>query len=376
MELIKPDYRGGILGVINAWRKELGLSVHHPADPQVSAWLAEHQWNQIVVLLIDGMGSRLLETKLEKDSFLRTHQLKEVTTVYPSTTSAATTSVLSGKSPAENGWIGWHQYFKELDDSLILFMNRSYYGERSYPEYSYTHIPFLNQKDELTRMGKTALELYPAFREGGAHSFDELCGQIATHSQAQDAQFIYAYWDHFDSLMHVKGPSDPACAEELKQIDERCRRLASQLDPRTGLIIIADHGQVDVDNINLREEPELLDCLRFGPTVEPRGTAFFVKDGRLAEFTEKFERKYAGRFLLKPSQTWLDEGLFGPGPIHPRTREFLGDVFAVAIGSSCLGLWENGKPPFKGQHAGLGVEEMMIPVILAARETEDSDALV
>lgn len=79
---------------------------------------------------------------------------------------------------------------------------------------------------------------------------------------------------------------------------------------------------------------------------------------------------------MKPSQIWLDEGLFGPGPIHPRTREFLGDVFAVAIGSSCLGLWENGKPPFKGQHAGLGVEEMMIPVILAGHETEDPDALV
>ena len=110
--------------------------------------------------------------------------------------------------------------------------------------------------------------------------------------------------------------------------------------------------------------------------MEPRGTAFFVKDGRLAEFTEKFERKYGGRFLLKPSQTWLDEGLFGPGPLHPRTREFLGDVFAVAIDSSCLGLWENGKPPFKGQHAGLGAEEMMIPVILAARETENPDALV
>ena len=164
MELIKPDYRKGILSVINAWRQQLGLSVHHPADPQVSAWLADHQWNQIVVLLIDGMGARLLETKLEKDSFLRTHQLKEVTTVYPSTTSAATTSVLSGKSPAENGWIGWHQYFKELDDSLILFMNRSYYGERSYLDYSYTHIPFLNQKEELIRQGKTALELYPAFR--------------------------------------------------------------------------------------------------------------------------------------------------------------------------------------------------------------------
>ena len=84
MELIKPDYRKGILSVINAWRQQLGLSVHHPADPQVSAWLADHQWNQIVVLLIDGMGARLLETKLEKDSFLRTHQLKEVTTVYPS----------------------------------------------------------------------------------------------------------------------------------------------------------------------------------------------------------------------------------------------------------------------------------------------------
>ena len=94
----------------------------------MSAWLAEHQWNQIVVLLIDGMGSRLLETKLEKDSFLRTHQLKEVTTVYPSTTSAATTSVLSGKSPAENGWIGWHQYFCLLYTSQSAAKGQRFYA--------------------------------------------------------------------------------------------------------------------------------------------------------------------------------------------------------------------------------------------------------
>lgn len=371
MNLIQPDYQTGILGVINAWRQRLGLQVHHPADPQLSAWLNDHAWDQIVVLLIDGMGSRLMETMLDEESFLRRHQLKEVTTVYPSTTSAATTSVLSGKSPAENGWIGWHQYFKELNDSLILFMNRSYYGTHSYPDYSYTHIPFLNQKEELHQLGKTALELYPAFREGGAHSFDELCCQIAMHSQAQDAQFIYAYWDHFDSLMHAKGPSDPQCREELKQIDQRCRQLAAQLNPRTGLIILADHGQIDVDNINLKDDPELLDCLRFGPTVEPRGTVFFVKPGQQDSFVRQFEAKYGDRFVLKPSAQWLEEGLFGPGQPHPRTLEFLGDYFAVAIAESCIGLWENGKPPFKGQHAGLCAEEMMIPVIVVSNEDSE-----
>ncbi len=77
----------------------------------MSAWLAEHQWNQIVVLLIDGMGSRLLKPNWKRTVFCGRISSKEVTTVYPSTTSAATTSVLSGKSPAENGWIGWHQYF-------------------------------------------------------------------------------------------------------------------------------------------------------------------------------------------------------------------------------------------------------------------------
>ncbi|MFQ8584229.1 MAG: hypothetical protein ACLSA6_17755 [Holdemania massiliensis] len=54
-----------------------------------------------------------------------------------------------------------------------------------------------------------------------------------------------------------------------------------------------------------------------------------------------------------------------------REPEFLGDYFAVAIAESCIGLWENGKPPFKGQHAGLCAEEMMIPVIVVSNEDSE-----
>ena len=82
------------------------------------------------------------------------------------------------------------------------------------------------------------------------------------------------------------------------------------------------------------DEPEPLDCLCFGPTVEPRGTAFQVKEGRIDEFVSRFKEKYGDRFIIKPSRQWLEEGLFGLGKPHPRTLEFLGDVFAVAIGNA------------------------------------------
>lgn len=363
--LTLPDYAGGLLSVVNAWRSELGLTVHQTPDAGVKQWL--QQFNQIAVLLIDGMGSRIID-RLDEACFLRSHLYKEVTTVYPSTTAAATTSIMTGLPPAQTGWIGWHQYFKELDDSLVLFLNQSYYGTQRYPGYSYAQLPFLNQSVEMERNGSAAAELYPVFRPHGAHDFAELCDQIAARSQAQDVRLIYAYWDQLDTLMHHEGPSSHSCTVMLEMINAECERLASRLDNRTGLIILADHGQLDVRCHNLKEDPELLECLRFLPTAEPRGTAFHVKAGQEAEFAKRFEKKYGQTFLLKKSADWLQLGLFGPGPVHPRTLEFIGDYFAAAVDADCLGYWEADQLPFKGQHAGLRSEEMMIPIILAQKE--------
>ena len=373
MNLRFPDYDHCIVNVMNSVRQYMGISVYHQPDSEVLSWLQRNQFNQVVVLLIDGMGSRLLDHHLPVSAYLNRNRLKEVTTVYPSTTAAVTTCVSSGKTPVENGWVGWHQYFRELDDSLIMFMNRSFYHDHSYPDYSYTHVPFVNQVDEMNGQGIPACECYPAFRKGGARDFKEMCSQIIQHSQQQDVRFIYAYWDAFDTLAHIEGPSSLPCKEELVRINALCEQMEEHLDPQTGVIILADHGQIDVENLDLGNDPELLDCLRFMPTLETRGTAFHVKEDRKEEFEKRFREKYGEWFDLKTSEQWIKEGLFGKGEAHPRVREFLGDYYSVAKDRYCIGLYDPVRKPLKGQHAGMVTEEMMIPIILCQKSKPDTE---
>ena len=368
MNCTAVDYDHCIVNVMNSVREYMGISVHHPGDAEVSCWLHKNQFEQVVVLLIDGMGSRLISAKLPQSSYLRSNMLKEVTTVYPSTTAAVTTCVATGKTPVENGWVGWHQYFSELDDSVIMFMNRSFYHDQSYPGYSYQHVPFVNQVDEMKARGISACELYPAFRPGGAHDFKEMTDQIVQHSHDQDVRFIYAYWDEFDTLAHHEGPSSQQCTGYLNEISDLCEKMADRLDQRTGVLIIADHGQIDVENIDISQDRELLDCLYFMPTLETRGTAYHVKKECHEKFERLFNQKYGQWFILKPSEQWVKEGLFGQGEPHPRVMEFLGDYYSVAIDRYCIGLFDPAKKPLKGQHAGTVTEEMMIPVITCQKK--------
>ena len=61
----------------------------------------------IVLLLFDGMGISVLEKHLAPDSFLRKHLVCPISSVFPPTTTAATTSVLTGRTRIEHGWLGW-----------------------------------------------------------------------------------------------------------------------------------------------------------------------------------------------------------------------------------------------------------------------------
>ena len=49
--------------------------------------------------------------------------MKEITTVFPATTTAATTSIATGLNPVEHGWLGWNMYIEPIDETITLFRN-------------------------------------------------------------------------------------------------------------------------------------------------------------------------------------------------------------------------------------------------------------
>lgn len=105
---VKNNYNECITNLACSIRKYFGLKFKHNTLEYVDKLLSEKNPKNVVVILFDGMGSRILKRNLDKNAFLVKHMAKEITTVFPATTTAATTSMRTGLNPVEHGYLGWY----------------------------------------------------------------------------------------------------------------------------------------------------------------------------------------------------------------------------------------------------------------------------
>lgn len=366
---MRTDYESGLLQVSAAIHNYYGIDTGYCADETVSAWLKDHGFRCLIVLLVDAMGSFILNALLDRDTFLHQYKSKSVMTVFPPTTTAATTSLLTGKSPAENGWIGWNQYFDELDDEVILFLEQSYYGKNQYPGFIRKKLPVTWIMDKLRLRGIHAESVWPSFgKENPCHTFAELCDKTRELSYRQDVRFIYAYWDGFDDLMHMNGTKAPVVHKTLRHIDEEITHMAYNLPEDTGLLVLADHGMTDITTYDISTDKELCATFRHKPALEQRATAFYIREDRFSQFEELFAKRFGTAFTLLRQQEVLHNKVFGPGIMERHVPQFAGDYLAIA--NTPLS-FTYGKKPMKAHHAGGMADEVMIPLILYPQRRKD-----
>lgn len=108
--IVKNNYKECLTNLACSIRKYFDLDYEHNTLDYIDKLLAEKQPKNVVVILFDGMGSRILERTLDKNAFLIKNKVKDITTVFPATTTAATTSIRTGLNPVEHGWLGWNTY--------------------------------------------------------------------------------------------------------------------------------------------------------------------------------------------------------------------------------------------------------------------------
>ena len=82
--------------------------------------------DHLIFVLADGLGLSTLE-RLPAGSFLRRHLAAEITTVFPSTTSSALTTLATGEWPARHAVTGWWTHLPEIDGpvTVLHFTRRS-----------------------------------------------------------------------------------------------------------------------------------------------------------------------------------------------------------------------------------------------------------
>ncbi len=360
-----PTYQNNILNVMNAIRKYEGLKTYMDIDEEIYEWLCKNQFRQIQLVLVDGMGADLIERHAKEGGFLKRFKNREVETVYPPTTVAATTAIQCGLTPLETGWLGWQQYFSEIDHYLIPFLNRDYYtGEMiEIPDYAYKTIPTVTIQTELLSKGVKATEVYPAFRPDGCKSFEEMCNRLVELSKDEELRYLYAYWDKFDSLMHSIGVDDPRTVEAMQDIDHQLERLEAGLAKDVAVIVIADHSQIDTKICYINDHPELCEMFELKPSIEPRTISFKIKEEYHDEFKKMFNEFYGDSFVLYTCEEALNKNLFGPYRENAAGLRFIGDFIACATSDVALFYSDERNVDMVGNHAGMTEAEMMIPLI-------------
>ena len=121
--IVKNDYNECLTNLACSIQKYYGLHTNHNSLPYIDKMLEEKQPKNVVIILFDGMGSRILDRTLSKESFFIKNKMKEITTVFPATTTAATASIRTGLNPIEHGWLGWNMYIEPIQETVSLFKN-------------------------------------------------------------------------------------------------------------------------------------------------------------------------------------------------------------------------------------------------------------
>lgn len=337
-----------------------GVTPPNPGLPLADAWL-DRPYRNVVLLLLDGMGEQIMHQHLPRDSFLPRHAVGIYSSVFPPTTVAATTSLLTGLYPNQHGRLGRTGYYPSVDRNVVLFFNTESGTNLPLPfPVVDTDTPITTMLQRIADRGMEVHEL--ATYLDSALSIDSLCERVAQLSQRPGRRFIYAYFNEPDHRMHAKGISHPEVREDLRHIDCCIAALAQRLED-TLLLVTADHGMVDTRGEVITDHPAVYDCLLRLPSIEPRAVNFFVKLGMHARFEQAFAQAFGGAFLLMPRAQVLESRLFGPGQDHPLLPQMLGDYLALAVGDVSIFNTQREKEQLIGVHAGLTQAELRIPLI-------------
>lgn len=366
----KVNYKNSLLNFSSSLMKYYGLVSEYPTHA-LTDYLLSKKYRHVAVILLDGMGYQVVEDDLENGSILKTHQVMKINSVFPPTTSAATTALLTGKAPIETGWLGWHLYLKENDPSLILFKNKEYYTDKEFTDYKVKDVlpytPFYNQL-------KRAKGYYigPSWSENPCNDFHEATTKLKEIINKDEANFTYLYWDDPDKTMHEYGTTSSITKVELRKLESEILSLSEELPDSTIIFVLADHGHLDIEPIEIKKHPAFMDTLRKPMSGEGRFTQFYLKEGKEEEFKNYFKEHFSEYFDLYTRKEIIDSKICGLFEPNPNINILLGDYCAVAkdVYFFVDHIDEN---TFKSGHAGLTKEELEIPVILLKRKDEKEE---
>lgn len=358
-----PDYNNCLANIPNSILKWFGLEPVGASLPMLDD-LLKKDYKNVVLLLLDGMGTAIMNEHLATNGPFRQHQIGAISSVFLSTTTAGTTSAITGLQPCEHCWLGWDCYIPQIDQNVTIFRNTLEGTDIPAADYNvaHTYMKYESVVDKINKSGYQAYSSMP-FLPPFPDSLDAICDRISSLCSQDGKKYIYSYWNQPDGALHHYGLRTDSVHNLLHELENHVDKLASELTSRgdTLFIITADHGHIDNRITFLKDYPEILDCLIRQPSLEPRALNLFVKSDKCQKFEELFNKEFGKDFLLLPMDEMLAKNLMGDRPWNEKFRAMLGNYIAIAI--SDLSIYFTDECHLS-MHGGITKKEMEIPLII------------
>ncbi|MCI4366413.1 MAG: alkaline phosphatase family protein [Thermoplasmata archaeon] len=399
--LVRPAYDGGSIvnlavSVARAACLEPGPGA--PLAPPLYRGLDPFQGRRadgpIVLLILDGFGDGDLRRWAAGGSPTAARWAatsRPLTTVFPSTTTAALTSLSTGVPPGRHGLVGYRQYLPRYGvvADMLKMSTAGWPGQDlligpNWRPEDVTGAPTLFRRglrgtaltrDRFRSTGFTRL-LYDGAEFVGYATATDLAQELLTILlRRRPPEVIYAYWDELDTVHHLKGPTPSLASLELERFAGLLGFVADHLPPvrrrRTTLVVTGDHGQVPssrAGQISLDMVPGLLEHLARPLSGDRRAGFIAVRPGHEPIVNRLLHRHLPAGHRLIPMAEARAAGVFGPPPFHPEIEARTGDLLALVPSPHGLTYLPPGaerpRRHLFGAHGGLEAEEMLVPRVV------------
>jgi len=365
--MVKPNYKNSIVNLSNWILKNFGKEVHHkPLDIELG-------FEKIGLIIVDAFGYSAYE-KLKK--FYTPKNLpkpEKITSIFPSTTTAAVTSIYTAKTPAEHGLVGYILFLKEYGFLVNMIELTPYGCERdALKDRMEFKLPVRTIFEELE--GIESYVVSPSKYSGsGLSEMLQRGANVVGYTSIGDFVFkfndilsrdgrrlVIGYIPNVDGVGHKE--EEEAYLNEasiiLRQIDTI---IAPKIPEKTVLLVTADHGMIRTPKskeIWWSADSEVMKYLLMPPGGERRMMHFYTKspDDLLKYLEENYSDK--GVFLRKEEAAELFGG----------NHERIGDVVLIASENYSFNFrYRFKEDSLAGMHGGLSEEEMYVPLFLISK---------
>lgn len=350
--------------------------------PGEAAPIALPPTGRAVVLLVDGLGLRLLERHAEVAPFLSSLRRAQLTAGFPATTVTSLSSLGTGLPPGEHGLTGYTSWVEEVDETVGWLPWQPAAGgadlrERLVPEQVQPRPTVL---ERAAAAGVEVSMAAPAHFEGsgltravlrggryrGSYTPGDTLGEAIAGSRAGARSLVYCYTPDLDTTGHVRGVDSEAWRSQLALVDALAEQLAARLPAGTALHVTADHGMVDVADeakVDLDASPTLLEGVH-AVAGEPRARHVHALPGAAEDVLARWRAELGERMSVLSRAEVVAAGLLGP-TVTPQALRRTGDVVALAAGEIALVRWgtEWMLSALRGQHGALTDDELLIPLL-------------